>query len=449
MNPERQAPPDDNVMPIPWSQEAEQSVLGGLLLDNAAWDLAGAALRESDFYHRDHQRIWTAIQQLCVACKPADTITVFELLKANHSDIASTMLGYLNDISCSVPSAANMIGYVAIVRDRSLRRTLWKTLSRSGEIIRNAPEADNALDEIATLFASVERNRALKEPGLLVDAFVRRLEHWEDLASGEAVSGIPTRIPALDKALGGGLKGGKVVVVAARPSIGKTSLSQQIGIDVAHQGHTVLMLSLEMPEGDLVDRAASHISEVNLGRIIEGKFEDDDFSQLAGAVETARTLPFYVDDTPGLTLMDIRAKARNVQKRAGLKLMIVDYLQLCATTQQGSNRHHQIEEISRGLKQLAKELDITIILLSQINRDVVKSDREPTLADLKESGSIEEDADVVIFLHPKGLVEGRHLMAAIIGKNRQGRRGRVALEFKGSIQRWTESFHDVSAGGQQ
>lgn len=430
-----------------WSPEAEQSVLGSLLLSNACADDVFPLLQGSAFFNAAHQAIYQAIEALILANRPADVITVHEHLKRDGKDETTGGIKYLHDLSMSVLSARNARQYAEIVRSCALRRVLISSTDQALEIATRHTDPDQALDDIATLFTSLDRSAGKSEPCSLADALVERLDHWDNVARGEVTPGIATGFSMLDRALGGGLKGGRVVVVGARPSVGKTSLSQQIGIGVAMQGHGVLICSQEMPRGELVDRASANLAGVDLGAISEGKLSDEDWSKLSAAVEEVRSCPLYIDDQPSLALLDIRAKARHVRRRVGLKLVIVDYLQLCSgSAQRGSSRHHEIEGLSRGLKSLAKELDACILVLSQLSRDVAKGGREPSLADLKESGAIEEDADVAILLDPRGpLPDGTRLVAAIVAKNRQGKRGRIGLSFEGKTQRWRETSVDVSA----
>ena len=311
-------------------------------------------------------------------------------------------------------------------------------------LAREQLPADEILDRAATLFADVQRTRAARAPRPLGDLVAQRLEHWQQLAAGETEAGISTGISTLDSALGGGFKPGRVIVLAARPSVGKTSLAAQLGLNVAALGHPVLVLSQEMQAGDLVDRAVANLGRVPLDHLMTGKFTDDDWLCVTQATDASARLPLSIDDQPALTLLDIRAKARQVQQRGGLALLIVDYLQLCSSTSAFDKRHHQIEQISRGMKQLAKELGVCVLLLSQLNRER----GEPELDNLKESGAIEEDADTVIMLHPMGVApDDGMLVLAKIPKNRQGRRGRLALSLHGKTQRWVQSTGNVSRRG--
>lgn len=233
----------------------------------------------------------------------------------------------------------------------------------------------------------------------LSELVAARIEHYTALAQGETEPGIATGFDALDRALGGGVKPGKLVVLGARPTVGKTSLAGQIAVSVASAGHTVLILSQEMTSGELVDRFVANAAGVPLGSLTEGRFTDADWGDLTAGAEHLTAAALFVDDTPALTLPQIRAKARQVRRKHGLALLVVDYLQLCASSAAGDRRHHQIEAISRGLKQLAKELGACVLLLSQLNRaSLDRSGGEPEMSDLKESGAIEEDADVVLLL---------------------------------------------------
>ncbi|MDI1260243.1 DnaB-like helicase C-terminal domain-containing protein [Aquabacterium sp.] len=432
--------------PVPWSVEAEQAVLGCVLLDNsAAHRLTDTNIKADQFYNAAHGQIWTVTSALITAGKPADVITVATAL-GDKAEACGGM-AYLHAMAASVFSTAHVRQYAAIVVDMAQRRALLAAGDQVQALAREAGEPAVLLDRAQSLLMALQRRDARSAPVNLLESITARTERWEAMGNGTVAPGMRTRLPRLDRALGGGLQRGRVVVIAARPSIGKTSLGVQIGLNVAGDHHRVLVLSQEMPRGDLTDRITANLGRIPLETLATGIPPDDHetWHRVVDATEMARTLSLEIDDQPALTLLAIRSKAQMVKARRGLDVLVLDYLQLCAATNPKASRHHQIEEISRGLKTLAKELDICVVVLSQINRDVAKADREPTLADLKESGAIEEDADVVLLLHPKGeLDNGAQLLVAILAKNRQGKKDRIALRFDGAYQRWGECDMDVS-----
>lgn len=437
---------DQSTPVTPWSAEAEQAVLGAILLDNAAAHrLADIDLKAESFYNAAHSQVWTAATALIACGKPADVIT----LAAAMGDEVEAFggLAYLNDLAMSVPSAANVRHYAGIVVSMAQRRALMAAGEQVQSLTKEPEEPGVLLDRAQSILTNLQRQDARSLPVSLLESIAARSERWEAMGNGEVAPGMRTRLPQLDRCLGGGLQRGRVVVLAARPSIGKTSLGVQIGLNVAGDDHRVLVLSQEMPRGDLTDRITANLGRISLELLATGipPSDHEAWGRVVGATEKAGAMPLEIDDQPALTLLAIRAKAQMVKAQRGLDVLLLDYLQLCAATDRKASRHHQIEEISRGLKTLAKELGICVIVLSQINRDVAKADREPTLADLKESGAIEEDADVVLMLHPKrDLPGGAQLLACIIAKNRQGKKGRVALRFEGDFQLWNECDMDVS-----
>ena len=442
--------PELDAPDLPWSREAEQSVLGALMLDpGATVRLAEAPpLEPAHFFDAAHARIWRAIGELVRAGAPVDVVTVFERLgQAGSTDDDAIgdgcSLKYLNLLAQSVPSAANLPRYAEIVRSKALHREVIGCTDRAWTIARAAGDPDEKLDQIAAIFANVRRPTERSAPRRLSDLMPAQLEHWQAVAAGDTSPGIPTGFPLLDRAFGGGLKPGKVIVVAARPSVGKTSLALQVLLNAAKQQQPGLLLSMEMPAGELLDRAAANLAGVPLDRISGGGLDDDDWGRMSAGADAARALPLFVDDQPALGLLDIRAKARRVKQSDGLAVLVVDYLQLCSSTLPADRRHHQIEHISRGLKQLAKELDITVIALSQLSRAATKRD-EPELDDLKESGAIEEDADAVLLLHPWAKQGDSIVVLAKLAKNRGGKRGRIPLEFDGRLQRWDSSTADIA-----
>ena len=429
-------------LPIPWDQVAEQSVLGALLQDNGAFDRIAGVIQTPHFFDARHRDIFQAISQLSVACKPADTVTVRAVLeregKAEAGDLA-----YLEALATSVPSAANARRYAEIVRERAARRSLIAAADEALSLAVNAVEVPVTLDRITSMFGELERQQVRKVPRSISDIAIERIDHYTELAEGKVASGWSTRIPGLDSRLNGGLRAGSLYILAARPSVGKSSFAQALGLNLAGDGRTTLFLSLEMSDNEVADRGVANAGRVSYGALLTGKMQDDDWSRASEAMHRLGQLPFFVDDQPALTFHDIRIKAKAVK---GLKVLVLDYLQLCAGSRRDGNRNSEIEEISRGLKALAKELGIAVLALSQLNRDVERrATKRPALSDLRDSGAIEQDADVVMFLWPvrEFEAEGRRIVGLGIDKNRQGRLGEFGLDFHGDTQRWGESVADI------
>ena len=424
----------------PHSLEAEQSLLGGLLLDNSAWDRVSDLLSESDFYRREHVLIYAAIGQLIIAKKPADIITVFERLCASKRAEECGGLPYLNELAQSTPSAANARRYAEIVRERSLRRSL---VSVGDQIASMAWDADEEIgkqiDRAAELLGSIERRQIRKAPADLAQIMIHALDRYNEMASGGGERGWSIGVPPIDRTLNGGLKPGKVYGIAARPSVGKSSLARSFGLATSKGGRPTLLLSQEMPNDEVADCIVAQLGRIDSARVQNGVFEDDEWSRLTEACDLGITMPFYVDDQGALTLNDIRTKARMVK---GIKVLILDYLQLTSSALKDANRNSQIEEVSRGLKALAMSMNIAVVVLSQLNRDVEKrADKEPQLGDLRDSGAIEQDLDVAILLWTFKEFEdsGRRIVGCKIAKNRGGAKARFALEFHAPTYQWHES----------
>lgn len=429
---------------LPWSPEAESSVLGALLLAPDTWDNVADTLQAKSFFDDRNGRVYEAIGSLAAACKPVDIFTVLDNLQTAGRD-NGIEIEYLSALAQYVPSATNIRRYSEIIVERALMRDLMRVADEIKEVAVTAGTSPAERLEVSqSKLQALQLNRGRKVPVSAREASISMLDRIQDMADGKRTPGIPTRIPGLDSRIGGGLKAGKYIVIAARPSIGKSSFAEQICINVADQGIPVAMFSQEMENEELVDRATSNIGQINLDGIQRGRLQDSDWSALSDAVERIGNLPLYFDDQPSLSLADIAAKARALVRQHGIKVLVIDYIQLCAGNGQ-SSRHHQIEEISRGLKSLAKSLGIAIIVLSQLGREVEKrTSGRPMLSDLKESGAIEEDADVVILL---SLVNVRHdetkVICADVAKARGGRTGQVALAFVGKYQRWTETIDSL------
>lgn len=436
---------DEPVGMLPWSIESESSVISALLLNNESWDRVGDILTEADFYRAEHRAIFCAISQLINASKPADVVTVFEHMQSAGKAGESGGLAYLNELAQYVPSAANVRRYAEIVAERAMMRRLMGAADKAREIATETGlSATERLDRCQNEFQQLATIRGKKEPRPVIDFAMDMLDRIQALADGETQPGIRTRIPGFDRLLGGGFKVGKQVVIAARPSIGKSALAMEFAYAVAEQGFSSAFLSQEMEGAELVERLSARMGAIELDGITTGKLSNDEWSSLTEVVERLRDMGLHIDDQAGLTLGEIQAKARKLKRERDIKLLVLDYLQLCSPSDSKANRHHQIEEISRGLKVLAKQLGLTTVILSQLNREVEKRPGgRPTLADLKESGAIEEDADVVILLSVDGQRDnGDFVVHAEVAKNRGGKKGFVKLAFSGRHQRFVETVAD-------
>lgn len=433
-------PHDIDDSAIPWSQQSEVATLGALLQDNSVWDAVGDLLQPERFFERRHAVIFATIGAMVLASKPADVITVFEALRSSGQDAEVGGLEYLNSLVQYRIGAGNARRYAELVAEKALLRGLLSASTVIGDLATQTGDLSVAqrLDQAQQALQAVQVHSGRTMPTRVSDSVVSLLDRIQDRADGTAPRGISTGISELDRLLGGGFKGGKQVIVAARPSVGKSSFAQQLCMNVAKGGHAAAFLSQEMSKDELVERGTANLGRIDLERVISGDLGDEDWSRLTEAVEHMRNLPLFLDDQAALTLHDITAKARMLKRQHDLKLLVIDYIQLCSAGDKDS-RHHQIEQLSRGLKNLAKQLDITVITLSQLNREVEKrTSGRPVLSDLKESGSIEEDADVVMLLSRNGEEQnGFRTINCDIPKNRQGKTGGISLGFHGQYQQWT------------
>ncbi|WKB53641.1 replicative DNA helicase [Eleftheria terrae] len=438
---------DDEVAKLripPHSVEAEQSVLGGLLIDNGAWDRAGDMLSEADFYRFEHRLIYSAIAGLMNASKPADVITVYEQLQSLGKAEECGGLVYLNALAQSVPSAANLGRYAEIVRERSVLR---KLVSASDEIATAAfnPQGrpvSAILDEAeGKIFRIGEEGSRSKQGFHSMDQLVvDLLDRVQELAENgaEDVTGVRTGFVDLDR-MTAGLQPGDLIILAARPSMGKTAFALNIGEHVAvAEGLPVVVFSMEMGAAQLALRVVGSLGRIDQSHLRTGSLRDDEWSRLSEAVEKLRNANIFIDETPGLSPTELRARARRQARQCGqLGLIIIDYLQLMSGNGGGSeeNRATVIGEISRGLKALAKELRCPVIALSQLNRSVeTRTDKRPMMSDLRESGAIEQDADVIMFIYrdeyyTKEACKEPGVSEIIIGKQRNGPVGTVKLAF--------------------
>ncbi|NVM91025.1 replicative DNA helicase [Variovorax sp. SG517] len=425
----------------PHSIEAESSVLGGLLLDNGAWDRMGDLLVDGDFYRHEHKLIYAAIGGLINASKPADVITVYEQLQNLGKADEIGGLVYLNSLAQYVPSASNIRRYAEIVRERSILR---KLVSASDEIATNAfnPQGkpvDKILDEAEQkIFNIGEEGTRMKQGFQSMDALVvDLLDRVTEMAENpNDITGVRTGFNDFDK-MTSGLQPGDMIVLAARPSMGKTSLAINIAEHVAlDEGLPVAVFSMEMGAAQLAVRIVGSIGRIDQGHLRTGKLTDEEWPRLTEAIEKLRTVSLHIDETPGLSTSELRANARRLARQYGrLGLIVVDYLQLMSTSSSGDeNRATAVGEISRGLKMLAKELKCPVIALSQLSRGVEsRTDKRPMMSDLRESGAIEQDADIIMFIYRDDYYNKESkepgVAEVIISKHRNGPTGTVKLGF--------------------
>lgn len=435
----------------PHSVEAEQAILGGLLLDNAAWDRVGDLLTDGDFYRMEHRLIYAAVGALLSAGKPADMITVFEHLQvAGKADDVG--LAYLNGLVQSLPSAANIRKYAEIVRERSIRRML---IAMSDEIATAAFGERSALDVLAMAQERVfrmgdEGSRGTTGPQDLQDLAVRVLEEAQDAAERGApdVAGLSTGFTDLDRKLSG-MQGGQLIVLAARPSMGKTAFAMNIAEHVAvAAGLPVLVFSMEMDSIQLARRILASNGRLRSHALRTGQLHDAEWARLSDAVERLRSATVFIDETAALSMAEVQLRSRRQARICGkLGLVVVDYLQLMSGAGSEENRATAIGEISRGLKALAKELQCPVIALSQLNRSVEsRTDKRPMMSDLRESGAIEQDSDVILFIYRDDYynadTENPGVAEIIIGKQRDGPTGTVELAWLAPLTKFDNLSQD-------
>ena len=440
----------------PHSIEAESSVLGGLLLDNGAWDRVGDILSDGDFYRYEHRMVYGAIGTLVNASKPADVITVFEQLRSQGKAEEIGGLAYLNSLAQYVPSAGNIRRYAEIVRERSILR---KLVSASDEISTNAfnPKGRPVaaiLDEAEQKIFNIGEEGARTKQGFqgMDTLVVDLLDRVQEMADNpNDVTGVPTGFYDLDR-MTAGFQAGDLIVLAARPSMGKTALAINIAEHVAlNEGLPVAVFSMEMGAAQLAVRIVGSIGRIDQSHLRTGKLTDEEWPRLTEAIERLRTISLHIDETAGLTSSELRANARRLSRQCGkLGLIVVDYLQLMSgSTNDGENRATELGEISRGLKMLAKELQCPLIALSQLNRSVEqRPDKRPMMSDLRESGAIEQDADIIMFIYrdeyyTKDACKEPGVAEVIIAKQRNGPTGTVKLAFLRQITK----FESLASGG--
>jgi replicative DNA helicase len=455
----RNEPQDPQLLSLkvpPHSIEAEQSLLGALLLDNQAFDRVADLIGADDFYRDDHRRIWRHIARLAEANRPADVVTVTESIEASEDKVKTGGAAYLGALAQNTPSALNIRRYAELVRERSVQRRLAQVATGIAEDALNPAgrEVGQLLDEAESKIFQIAESGARRDQGLLeikpvLARVFERIDHLYHRDNPSDVTGVPTGYVDLDK-MTSGLQPGDLVVIAGRPSMGKTALALNIAEHVAvDNGLPVAVFSMEMSATQLAMRMLGSIARVDQHKMRTGRLSDKEWGDLSEAMGKLHETPIYIDEAGALTALEVRARARRLKRQySKLGLIVIDYIQLMSASSQGENRATEISEISRSLKGMAKELDVPVIALSQLNRAVdQRPDRRPVMSDLRESGAIEQDADVIMFIYrevvykPDLPEDQRAIAEVIVGKQRNGPIGTVKLTFLGQHTRF-ENYAD-------
>ena len=439
----------------PHSIEAEQSVLGGLLLDNKSWPAVEERVSDEDFYRRSHQTLFAAIRSLLQQGHPADVLTVAERLKLEKKidEIGGEV--YLFELAKNTPSAFNVAAYADIVRERSVLRQLISVSNEIAGDAFNPPSGQSMVDllDVAErkIFSIAEQSSRGAGPqnikSLLTEA-VDRIDHL--YRSESALIGVSTGYHDLDE-MTSGLQASDLIIIAGRPSMGKTAFAMNLVEHAAvHEKRAVLVFSMEMSGSSLAMRLMSSLGKIDQHKVRTGKLEEHDWENLTEALGKLSEAPIFIDDTPALSPAEVRSRARRVAREHNLGMIVVDYLQLMQMPGYSDNRTLEISTISRSLKALAKELNVPVIALSQLNRGLEqRADKRPIMSDLRESGAIEQDADLIAFIYRDEVynedTRDKGIAEIIIAKQRNGPIGRVRLTFRGQFTRF-ENFAPTAHG---
>ncbi len=451
----RTEPADPQLLALkvpPHSVEAEQSLLGGLLLDNSAFDRIADLVAAEDFYRDDHRRLYRHLARLIGEGKPADVVTVAESVEASEDKDRTGGPAYLGSLAQNTPSALNIRRYAELVRERSVQRRLAQVATEIAESALSPLGRDvgQLLDEAESRIMEVGERGQRGTQGFeqiqpVLARVFERIDHLYHQENKSDVTGVPTGFIDLDERTAG-LQAGDLVIVAGRPSMGKTALALNFAEHVAvKNGIPVAVFSMEMGATQLAMRLLGSIARVDQHKMRTGRLNDEEWSRLSTAMGELHNAPIYIDETGALNSLELRTRARRMHRQSGkLGLVVVDYLQLMSASSpsQGENRATEISEISRSLKALAKELECPVVALSQLNRALeTRNDKRPMMSDLRESGAIEQDADLILFIYRDEVyfpekVEARGIAEVIIGKQRNGPIGKVELTFLGEHTRF-------------
>ncbi|MCB1878004.1 MAG: replicative DNA helicase [Chromatiales bacterium] len=431
----------------PHSIQAEQAVLGGLMLENSAWDQVGDKIGEEDFYRRDHRLIFRAVKDLVDRGQPCDAITLSGYLESSGDLESAGGLPYLGLLAKETPSAANITAYADIVRERSVMRQLIDVATQIANSAYDPQGQDSAamLDNAERLVFEIAEQRSRGKGGFrhirgLLKTTVERIEELFD--RDDPITGLTTGFDDFDE-MTSGLQPSDLLIVAGRPSMGKTTFAMNIAENAAIKTRRpVAVFSMEMPGEALALRMISSLGAIDQTRVRSGKLDDEEWPRLSSAVAILAETPLFIDDTPALNPVELRARCRRLKReQKDLSLVVIDYLQLMQTAGAAENRATEISEISRSLKALAKELSVPVIALSQLNRSLEqRPDKRPRMSDLRESGAIEQDADVIVFIYRDEVYnpdsEHKGMAEVIIGKQRNGPIGMVPMTFQGRYTRF-------------
>jgi replicative DNA helicase len=444
----------------PHSVEAEQSLLGALLIDNQAFDRVADTVAGEDFYRDDHRRIWRHIAKLIEASRPADVVTVSESIEASEDKDKTGGAAYLAALAQNTPSALNIRRYAELVRERAIQRRLAQVATEIAEnaLAPTGKDVGQLLDEAESKIFQIAESGARKDQGLVgispvLAKVFERIDHLHSQDNPSDITGVPSGFIELDR-MTAGLQPGDLIIVAGRPSMGKTAFALNIAEHVALHPTVrlpVAVFSMEMSSSQLAMRMLSSMAKLDQSRLRTGRLNDEEWGRLTDEIGRLNETQIHVDETAALNALELRARARRMKREYGkLGLVVVDYLQLMSASSQGENRATEISEISRSLKALAKELDVPVIALSQLSRAVEqRNDRRPMMSDLRESGAIEQDADVILFIYREEVYspdkeEAKGRAEVIIGKQRNGPIGRIDLTFLGRYTRFA-NFQDPNA----
>lgn len=446
----------ENLRTPPYSLEAEQAVLGGLILDNAAWDQVADKINEDDFHLFNHRLIFRAIGELVDKRQVFDVLTLSDLLRQKSEIENTNILAYLGTLANDIPSVSNIKAYADIVREKSVLRQLVQVgneiaasgLSPDGKGIQNLlDEAEQKIFQITDRSAQagqgfVNIKSLLKTTVEQIDELYERADH---------ITGIPSGFDVFDEKTAG-LQDGDLIIVAGRPSMGKTSFAMNVVEYAALQMKiNVAIFSMEMPGRSLTMRMLSSMGRIDQQRVRTGRLTDEDWPRLTSAVSVLSEANLFIDDSAVLSPTELRARARRLKREHGLSLIVVDYLQLMTVGGTSENRATEISEICRALKALAKELNVPVVVLSQLNRSLEqRQDKRPVMSDLRESGAIEQDADLIVFIYRDEVYnkESPHEGTAeiLVRKQRNGPIFETRLTFLGQYTRFENYIPEIEAG---